>query len=329
MKRMFLMLIWLLLLCCSLVYILSFCQKRKLDLTQDFHEFYNMPNDQMAFNSGFQARLFSIKQENATKPKIIIDLCAIYDDANSFYQTTYSWMCLESETKKADLRKIGEYFDSFAKSNGIKNYYLYIVFNTACGEEIYDYQTDELTISPYYDMLKTNYKNYGFFRNKSSKEIDILSDGTFYVLSVDESHICSYSSKKIVDNIDKTITLYTCRHCPDTYTEETLQEYGGFDHYIIEDRGVRKRESNIPPREYYEFLADVNVHKSFLCAVIYFFDINGNKIGYAHTEVSGGTIEIEFEKGSDDFPWWDCHEYRWKLQYGCPAGKENTYIPIQ
>ena len=71
-------------------------------------------------------------------------MCAIYDDADSFYQTTYDWMSIETETKKDDLHKIGECFDFFARNNNIDNYYLYLVFNTAYGQDIYDYQTGKL-----------------------------------------------------------------------------------------------------------------------------------------------------------------------------------------
>ena len=105
--------------CFFLIFAFSSCEEKKIDLTEDFYLAYAMENDQLSLQSGFHARLFRVRKENAEHPKIIIDMCAVYDDATGYHKTSYDWN--KNDAKKEDLRKIGEYFDVYAENRNLEN----------------------------------------------------------------------------------------------------------------------------------------------------------------------------------------------------------------
>ncbi len=135
---------------------------------------------------------------------------------------------------------------------------------------------------------------------------------------------CSYDLTIVSDKIDITVCKSICRNCGKILMEEVKNSYGTWGNNKIRDTGrngdtfhaILFHEENPPD----------------LYAVLYFFDKDGNKIGYwyshelllsSHRDTYLVTAYLENELPSN------CYAYRWDLQSYEKIGEPHTFIPVK
>ncbi|MBQ8497792.1 MAG: hypothetical protein IJ489_10125 [Clostridia bacterium] len=127
-----------------------------VDITNDFLTYFNMPDERMVLNSGYEAQIISIEKEQRKNPVVILTIAPNFvadGTTEPYHETVYEWMCIPNETKKEDLRKIGECVDT-------------------------------LWVPTYYDLMKEMYENFGTFSVSDLKEMPEAKE--FYDTHYDE-----------------------------------------------------------------------------------------------------------------------------------------------
>ena len=135
---------------------------------------------------------------------------------------------------------------------------------------------------------------------------------------------CSYFQEVVSDKIDITIVKNTCRNCGNVYIEAVKNSYGTWGDHKIRDNG---RSGNT-----FRAILFHEENPPDLYAVLYFFDKDGNKIGYwyshelllsYHRDTYLVKAYLENELPSDYY------EHRWDLQSYKKIGEPNTFIPVK
>lgn len=177
-----------LLLAITILFLCS-CSSKDKNIKEDFINYNKEQLDNYTFTTSINTEIVIVnleKENTSHNTKVVLTLAIGNSD---IAKTTYQWLQLSVDERKADLKECGDMVARYAKDNNwSNNYYLYVnVCQVYDGCNIvYDYETNDIWIP---NCEGTFLKMYEKFDTFYKKELEKKQEGIDFLIENDLAYI--------------------------------------------------------------------------------------------------------------------------------------------